>query len=515
MFASKANLEKWLYDRSNWEQTRTDLNMTEVINYFEKGLNFFYAKDFPSEYLYKPCLTQEDAEYRLDIMGELLHDKILFENLYDYCAIMKRLRRLYLDYKDDKHDIQKQYRFLLLFGEYADDISRLKVILSNAKSPGLRTAYAFCSEITDSVEFKTVYNTAASLLSKIAQILKNVGMAINPYEKTVTVIDCEEAGETELLLKDIFDTYGLKIKSRFSIVDPLPLSYLEEKVLKILIDNNVDAFENLKTFYGKYTEFLDDIKNFIELLPQFVFYISYTEFAGTMKSKGMSVCKPEFDDVGFSASECAGASLIIKFLAENLPLEDIVCNDIRLPKGGIFILSGPNQGGKTIYLKALGLSAYLAKCGCYVFCKECRLPFYDNILTHFVQREILGKSRLVEEIERIEKISNEFNKDSLVLLNESFTSTRRKDSVEISIHYIKKFDEIGCSVGFVSHFYEIPEVYKSGENNIISLRSGVGENGRRTYIISEQKGDGLAYARDIARKYGMTYEQIMEDMGKT
>jgi DNA mismatch repair ATPase MutS len=278
-------------------------------------------------------------------------------------------------------------------------------------------------------------------------------------------------------------------------------------------NDNMEIFENLKTFCNEYIDkVIDDIKIFIDLLPQFVFYISYIEFVKTAEQNGIPVCKPVFDDSGFTASDCAGISLILKFLMDSQPLDNIIRNDIRLPKSGIFILSGPNQGGKTIYLKALGLSAYLAKCGCYVFCKECRIPFYDNILTHFMQKEVLGKSRLVEEIERIEKIAGEFNRDSLVLLNESFTSTRRKDSLEIAMHYIKNFDKIGCSVGFVSHFYEIPEIYNNGENGIISLRSGIGGNGTRTYKISEQKSDGLAYARDIAKNCGMTYEQLVHDI---
>ena len=510
MFASKANCDKWLYDRSNWEQTRKDLNMMDAINYFEKG-----SKDFPVEYLYKPCMCQDDAEYRLEIMHELLSNVTLFQSLSDFCLIMRRFRTLFRDYKEDKHEIQKQYRFLLLFGEFMAIASHLKIILANAQSQGLKDAGDFCSKIIDSETIQSGYSIASELLCEIGGILKNAGISINPYEKTVTVIDCEESGETGLLKDEIFDVYGIKIRNSFSIVDPMPLSYLEEKVLYVLMDkdDNMEIFENMKILCGEYADkVMDDIKTFIELLPQFVFYVSYIEFVTLVGQFGIPACKPIFDENGFTASDCAGITLILKFIMESQPLENIIRNDIRLPKSGMFILSGPNQGGKTIYLKALGLSAYLAKCGCYVFCKECRIPFYDNILTHFMQKEVLGKSRLVEEIERIEKIAEEFNRDSLVLLNESFTSTRRKDSLEIAMHYINKFDKIGCSVGFVSHFYEIPETYNNGKNDIISLRSGIAGDGVRTYKISEQKSDGLAYARDIAKNCGMTYEQLTDDI---
>lgn len=510
MFSSRENHTKWIYDKSDWEQTRKDLNMTEVINYFEKS-----SRDFPGEYLYKPCVTQDDAEYRLEIMEELLTHGDLLQNISDFCLFIGRFRMLLRDYKEDKHEIQKKYRFLLLFGEFTAIVSHLKILMSDAESAGLKTVYDVCSEITDSETVLPAYKTAVDLLCEIGTILKNTGFSIKPAEKLLTLIDCEESGETELLRKEVFDVYGIKIRNDFSIVDPLPLSILEEKVLEVLMDNYEDTFNNLETFFNDYSgQFIDDIKILTELLPQFVFYITYIEFVKNARQNCIPVCKPVFDDSGFYASDCAGISMIIKFLTENKSPGNIIRNDIKLPKGGIFILSGPNQGGKTIYLKMTGATAYLAKCGCYVFCGECAMPFYDNILTHFIQKEILGKSRLVEEIERIGKISSQFNSESLVLLNESFTSTRRKDSVEISVRYIKKFDEIGCSVGFVSHFYEIPEIYRNGDNNIISLRSGIGEGGTRTYKITEQRGDGLAYARDIARNCGMTYEQLVNDIHK-
>jgi DNA mismatch repair ATPase MutS len=277
----------------------------------------------------------------------------------------------------------------------------------------------------------------------------------------------------------------------------------------MLIEKNPESFEKLKGFYDNHSGLFESVKIFSELLPQFVFYINYIDFMNLQKSNGFNVCEPIFDDTVFSAYDCGSVSLAVKFFYESLNVKEIVRNNINLPKGGKFILSGPNQGGKTIYLKQLGLTAYLAKCGCFVLCESCRVPFYDKILTHFMQKEVLGKSRLVEEIERIEeKIMPEITSDSLVLLNESFTSTRRKDSVEISLHYLRAFDDLKCSVGFVSHFYELPELHK----NLISLRSGIGESGARTYHITEQKGDGLAYALDISRACGTTYEQLSKSL---
>ena len=502
MFATRENHQKWLYNEENWAQVRKDLNAAEVIDYFEKG-----DKDFPSEYLYKPCSESADAEYRLEIMRELFEGG-LHGKLRDYITELKQLRRFLIDFREEKHEIQKNYRYLLAFCEYAKLAEKLRIILEGAKSDGLQKIYNYCDAIFLDSAFNSERETADRLAGKISAILKNLGLMINPHEQTFWIAECDGAGDTELLLGEIFEVYGFEMKDHFTIVDPTPLSYLEEQVLTMLIEKQPELFEELKIFAGDY-HYKKDIKTFAELLPQFVFFVNYIDFINLIKSYGVNACAPEFSK-DYAARDCASISLAVKFYYESLNIREIVRNDINLPDSGKFILSGPNQGGKTIYLKQLGLTAYLAKCGCYVLCESCKVPFYDKIFTHFMQKEILGKSRLVEEIERIEGIMPDITRYSLVLLNESFTSTRRKDSVDISLHYLKKFDEIGCSVGFVSHFYELPELDRS----IISLRSEVGEGGARTYNIFEKKGDGLAYALDISRACGTTYEQLLESVEK-
>ena len=496
MFATRENHQKWLYDAYNWQQARKDLNAAEIIEHFEKG-----DKDFPSEYLYKPCAEIADAEYRLEIMREIyerLHGK-----LSGYIQELRQIRRLLRDFKEEKHELQKDYRYLLLFCEYATLTEKLKMLLEGAESEGLKKIYNYCGAVILDGTFSGGRELADGLAEQIFAVLSKTGLAINPYEKTFLTVERGGAGDTDLLLREIAEVYGVGMKDSFSIVDPTPLSYLEERVLLMLAEENPGIFESLKIFADKYAGVLDDIKIFAELLPQLVFFVNYIDFIRLMQSRGLDVCAPEFGG-DYAARGCASMPLAIKIDAGA-----IVRNDIKLPRGGKFILSGPNQGGKTIYLKQLGLTAYFAKCGCYVLCESCVVPFYDKILTHFMHKEILGKSRLAEEIERVEKLLPDITRESLVLLNESFTSTRRKDSVQISLHYLRKFSATGCSVGFVSHFYELPEIDKS----IVSLRSEVGEGGARTYSISEKQGDGLAYALDISRACGTTYEQLLENMG--
>jgi hypothetical protein len=88
-----------------------------------------------------------------------------------------------------------------------------------------------------------------------------------------------------------------------------------------------------------------------------------------------------------------------------------------------------------------------------------------------------------------------------------------KDGIEISLHYLLKFKEVGCMVGFVSHYYEISELLNSTGKCIESLITGISDDGKRTYQVYKDMSNGWAYARDIALKCGMTYEQIIVELG--
>jgi len=363
-------------------------------------------------------------------------------------------------------------------------------------------------------DYSKLFKQADKLEEEISLIFNNNTLSINPNEKKITIKKrCDEQDSMERLSAIVKEYFSIKIEGSFSFVDPAPISVLEKKLLDILSQQNADVFMRLGNFYMENAGILEHIVDFSNYYTQFEFYLTYVKLLFKIRDGGIPVCKPIFNNEGFFACDCACPSLVSQFIYNKIPLDGIVCNDIELRKGGMFLLSGPNQGGKTIYLKTVGLTAYLAKCGCFVFCKNCSLPFYDLIPTHFMQEEVLGRGRLGEEVERMETIVSTLSGQSLLLMNESFASTRRKDGIEISLYYLRKFNEIGCSVGFVSHYYEIPELLNTTGKCIESLRAGISDGGKRTYKVFKETGNGFAYARDIALKCKMTYEQIIEELG--
>lgn len=248
------------------------------------------------------------------------------------------------------------------------------------------------------------------------------------------------------------------------------------------------------------------------------------------------MCKPEVLDK--EQRQCRIYDLRDMILAMNrkdsasdISLEElIVGNDVEFgDEGRIFILTGPNQGGKTTYTRSIGLAQMLFQAGLFVPAKEAAISPVDRILTHFNEDEKpdVRKGRLGEESQRLAAVFDRATAYSLVLLNESFSSTSPGEGMYLAEDIIRGIMLIGCRTVFATHFHELAakidmlnEEAHVGDARLISMVAGVerddsspySDSAKRTYKVVPSPSQGLSYARDIARLYGISYEQIEEKL---
>ena len=90
------------------------------------------------------------------------------------------------------------------------------------------------------------------------------------------------------------------------------------------------------------------------------------------------------------------------------------------------IVTGANQGGKSTFLRSLGIAQVLCQAGMYVPAKKYPLHAYEDIFTHFTRREdaTMNMGKFEEELKRMEQILRGAKKNTLILLNESFAITK-------------------------------------------------------------------------------------------
>ena len=111
------------------------------------------------------------------------------------------------------------------------------------------------------------------------------------------------------------------------------------------------------------------------------------------------------------------------------------------------LVHGTNSGGKTAFLRMIGICTIFALVGFYVPANEMTIPYIGCVYTAFAQDEAIHAGRLTNEQKRMEKILSETRAYDLVLVNEIYSSTNQKESAELSNEILKKFHE-NCSMSY-------------------------------------------------------------------
>ena len=272
----------------------------------------------------------------------------------------------------------------------------------------------------------------------------------------------------------------------------------------------------VQTYVLENTDFL------LSLLPEFEFLLKGTNLMRALKVKGNALCVPEIRP----AAERAFSAVALYNPAVALKVDDpIVTNDLAFDeRAGIYVLTGPNRGGKSVITCAVGLAVAMAQMGLFVPAEQATISPADGIFTHFPTGadDTIDKGRLGEECARLCEIFEAVTDKSLVLLDESLSSTGSFEASYIAAEVLAGLSRVGCRCIFSTHLHELAaeiddinaRVAPEGGVPIDTLVAGIEKEGKRSFKILRAKPDGKSYARDIADKYGLSYDNIIKTIRK-
>ena len=276
--------------------------------------------------------------------------------------------------------------------------------------------------------------------------------------------------------------------------------------------------KKLKDVLNKYVGL--SIMNITALIPEFLYYVRWAEYIKRQEDRGLTFCKASLlsGEDGIRMKARGFFNLKLADFVEKA--DEIVVNDLDFDRdNNLYILTGANRGGKTTVTQAVGLMYVLAQGGIFVPAAEFAFTPADCILTHFPADEdkTLDYGRLGEECNRFRELFNRCTKDSLLLLNETFSTTSFEEGFFIAGDAVRALLKKGTRCIFNTHMHKLAadigilngDSAAEGAEMKASSLVVLADGGERSFKIKVAPPQGMSYAQDIARKYGVTYEMLV------
>jgi DNA mismatch repair protein MutS len=447
----------------------------------------------------------DTLRYRQEVFRDL-EEPALLAGARRFADLMRQVRTQ-LDQLDRMNSVhQRQGWFLDAAASYCEAVRSLTSELTecHAGSRGLLAFRDYLTRYSASAAFRRLAEDAADRQKDLAGIrylvrIKGPRVEVSRYQD-----ELDYSAE----LEKTFERFqqGAVKDYRVSYRVWPGMNHVAAQITALVARLYPDQFSALVEFCGHHADFVDpQVRQFERELQ---FYLAYLAYIQRVQSAGLGFCYPELaeDSKDVFAADTFDLALAAKLVAGGKP---VVTNEFRLSGAErIFVVSGPNQGGKTTFARTFGQLHHLAGLGCPVPGSAARLYLPDQIFTHFEREEdganLTGK--LEDDLRRIQRILLSATSDSIIVMNEVFTSTTVSDACFLGAKVLEKVIELDLLCVYVTFIDELASLSET----VVSMASTIVPDNpaQRTYKVIRRPADGLAYALAIADKHHVTYEQL-------
>ena len=470
--------------------------------------------------------------YRLEILQDLTDHKELAAKLEEILKMIESIAEFRID-QPKFDDVFDSLYVIKDLSYYTDVIDLLYDSLADISfgSHGLNRLKSSVTDIHDSEDYQNL-TKSIPLANKNVLTYKSVTIGINLNER----LEATEGGIVS------FNTQPYRSGN---LVDKMLRCDLSSssfdcltsltKPSSLLRDNENSVFNT--ALHSALTNIVQKgvrgwagaIKKYVSINTSFVlnlyndlrFYLMGVSFYDDIVRMGGKLCAPKVcakEDKKLTVKGIFNPLLLLS--EKSLP----VTNNFEFDKTGmIYIVSGANQGGKSVFANAVGICQALFHLGLFVPGESAEISPVSGIYTHFLASNNIGfgKGRLGEECERLKKIIDMTDEYSMIICDEPFSSTSAMEASYIAGEVITGLAVIGCRGLFVTHLHDIaakigdynsfPNVKSKVDNLAVDI---VKDDNKRLYTITRGKLVGMSYASDIAKKYGLTLDDILHHIGE-
>lgn len=499
-----------------------ELGLNEVFSLKNSNLDEYFTSD--------PTVIA----HRMEVFDDMLAHPELSATLNRLIPVLTdimELRRLEADNGETSSYLESMTEIELYIASLSVLNEGLSPLRASLKSHAFRTLAERIAELVNSDYYAELNRKLAELTSRVRDIRSvtigvNLDAQLRPASAGVLAINPEpfRSGDViEKILRMNFkdDEYTciaslVPFGKKQSDNQKTALSLAFNSAINEVYKQSLRSWKKIvQTYVLENTDFL------LNLMPEIEFLVRGTALLRHLKDKGLSLCRPEIvtEEPVFRAYGLYNPCVALKVD------DEMITNDLEFDRENalIYVLTGPNRGGKSVITCAMGLAQVMMQLGMFVPADRAAISIADGIYTHFPTGadDTIDKGRLGEECARLRDIFENVTRNSLVLLDESLSSTGAFEASYIAAEVLAGLSRVGCRCLFSTHLHELAaeidtinaRTAPEGGSVIDTLVAGM-EEGKRSFKIVRTKPDGKSYARDIADKYGLSYESILKTVGR-
>ena len=259
----------------------------------------------------------------------------------------------------------------------------------------------------------------------------------------------------------------------------------------------------------------DHIGSYFTLLrAELGFYVGCLNLADRLVAKGVPTAVPEPVKAASLSFSCAG----LRDACLELQSEDpVVGNDVVADGKPMVIVTGANSGGKSTFLRSVGVAQLMMQCGLFVTAGSYRADVAHGIFTHFIREEDPGMTsgRLDDELRRMSSIADQIGPYSLMLFNESFAGTNEREGSEIGYQVTRALLDAQIRVFFVTHRFEFAErFHREHPRSALFLRAERRSDGRRNYKLAVKEPLPTSFGEDLYYQLGGWLDEDNEGLSQ-
>ena len=245
----------------------------------------------------------------------------------------------------------------------------------------------------------------------------------------------------------------------------------------------------------------DHVRNFFGMLrAELALYVGCVNLHEALVGKGEPTCMPvpaaaEERRLSFCGLYDVGLALSVD--------RRVVGNDANADRKDLLIITGPNTGGKSTFLRSVGLAQLMMQGGMFVPAEVFSASLCDGLFTHYKREEDLRmeSGKFDEELSRMSETLDHVTPQSMMLFNESFAATNEREGSEIARQIVRALLESGIRVFFVTHMFDLAHgFYARKIDSSLFLRAERQADGRRTFRVLEGEPLPTSYGVDLYRR---------------